>query len=285
MSSSSIARHEGEPLDGANDRIDAAEPPEHGLVELHAFDMETCALPEGMVLAPGDTVVVQDEDGEELGRFVSVVRGEDSDCRILRRATADDLRQRTELDAKTVRVLELFRRLKDEFRLNMRVVGAHWRFDRRRVCFYFVSEERLDFRGLHRAVSSALNARVAIKQIGVRDHARMLGGLGACGRELCCRSFLKEMRPITLRMARQQNLFVEPSKISGLCGKLLCCLSYEDDTYRQLITEMPRIGSRVQTDRGQGVVTSVDVLMRRVRVRYDDDAELAVALEDLASAK
>ncbi len=109
----------------------------------------------------------------------------------------------------------------------------------------------------------------------------MLGGVGACGREVCCRTFLKELRGVSLRMARQQSLFVEPAKISGLCGKLQCCLGYEDETYRQLILEMPRIGSRVSTERGKGIVTAVDVLTRRVRVRYGDETELSVAVEDL----
>jgi cell fate regulator YaaT (PSP1 superfamily) len=272
--------------------VDAAEPvaarvvlsaarTAYGFVQLHPFKTELCGVPPGLDIQPGDLVVYQDEDGEDMGRFTAYCEGDDTQCQIVRLATDKDQQDRAELDAKTVRVVELFRRLKDEFRLNMTVVGGHWRFDRRKVCFYFMSEERLDFRALHKAVSSALNVRVAIKQIGVRDHARLLGGVGSCGRELCCRRFLREMRPIALRMARQQNLFVEPSKISGLCGKLLCCLSYEDETYRQLIMDMPRVGSRVRTGRGVGVVTNSDALTRRVRVKYDDAVELAVALEDL----
>lgn len=252
-----------------------------GMVELHSFKSELCVIPDGMRVEPRDFVVYQDDDGEDLGRMVSFCAGGDVGGRLLRVATEDDLRVRADLDTRTMRVMELFCRLKDEFRLNMQVVGAHWRFDRRKVCFYFVSEERLDFRGLHKSVSSALNVRVAIKQIGVRDYARVLGGIGACGLEVCCRRFLKEMRPIALRMARQQNLFVEPAKISGLCGKLLCCLSYEEETYRELILSMPHSGSRVRTARGVGTVTGVDVLTRRAQVRFDDGIELVVAVEDI----
>ncbi|MEO0079297.1 MAG: regulatory iron-sulfur-containing complex subunit RicT [candidate division WOR-3 bacterium] len=260
-----------------------------GLVELHPFKSELCSIPEGLQVELGEMVVIRDEEGEDLGRLVAFQRPESesepsdwSESVVVRKATEEDLRKWAELEEKASRARALFLRLKEEFRLEMKVVGAHWRLDRRKVCFYFVSEERLDFRALHKAVASALNVRVAIKQIGVRDYARVLGGLGQCGRELCCSLFLRELRPITLRMARQQNLFVEPAKISGLCGKLLCCLSHEAETYQQLIAEMPRPGTRVLTARGAGVVTGVDVLTRRVQVRFDDETELVVALEDLS---
>ncbi|MEO0077480.1 MAG: regulatory iron-sulfur-containing complex subunit RicT [candidate division WOR-3 bacterium] len=251
------------------------------LVRVHPFRVELCSVPTGLTLLPGDTVVISDEEGLDMGRVVRTCSGEDSLCTVVRKATEDDLRLRAEQDNRRSRLLELFEELRAEFGLEMEVVGVHCRLDGKKVCFYFVSEERLDFRGLHKAVSSALNVRVAIKQIGVRDHARLLGGLGPCGRELCCSRSLAEMKPIALRMARQQNLFVEPSKISGVCGKLLCCLSYEDETYRELFMDMPRVGVRVVTERGEGVVTAIDVLTRRVRVRYGDDVEMAVALEDL----
>ncbi len=252
------------------------------MVELHLFRSEVCDLPARVEAQPNDMVVIRDEDGEDLGRLVGFVDPEE-EVRgvVVRRATEDDLKNRDELDVKTKRAIELFRRLKDEYGLRMKVVDAHWRLDRRKVCFYFISEERLDFRTLHKVVSSALNVRVAIKQIGVRDHARIVGGLGVCGRELCCKGFMTEMRPIALRMARQQNLFVEPAKISGLCGKLLCCLSFEEECYRQALAEMPPIGARIRTGRGDGQVTGFDVMSGKVNVRYDDAAEQAVALEDI----
>jgi cell fate regulator YaaT (PSP1 superfamily) len=255
--------------------------PPFGLVEVNPFDSLVCLIPSGMALSPGELVVIQDDEGEEMGRFVARTDAEESESRVVRAATAEDLQLRRELRAQEAAALGLFRRVARELGLNVRAIYAHWRHDRRRILFYFVSEERLDFRSLHRSLAAALNARVTVRQIGVRDHARMLGGLGICGRELCCRAFLREMRPITLRMARQQSLFVEPNKISGVCGKLLCCLGYEDETYRQLIMEMPSIGSRVSTERGEGVVTAVDVLTRHLRVRYGDEAELMVALEDV----
>ena len=255
------------------------------LVELHPFKSELCDIPAGLAVRPGDIVVVQDEDGEDVGKFVSYEDSDESRSVVLREASDDDLKRRHELDDETDKSLEVFCRLVHEYRLGMRVVGAHWRLDRKKICFYFASEERLDFRGLHKAVSAALDSRVAIKQIGVRDHARLLGGLGPCGRDLCCRSFVRELKPIALRMARQQNLFVEPAKISGVCGKLLCCLAFEDQSYQQWLREMPSDGTTVKTERGPAVVAGHDTIKRRVTVRYEDGTEQSVALEELVPVR
>lgn len=252
-------------------------------VELHVFRTEFFDIPEGLELKTGDVVIVHDDEGEDMGRVTGLVHEADSNGTVVRLATEDDLARGHELAENTERVLDLFGRQRDRFGLKMKVVDAHWRWDRRKVCFYFISDQRLDFRALHKTMSSALNARVAIKQVGVRDHARMIGGLGACGREVCCRSHMTEMIPITLRMARLQDLFVEPAKISGICGKLLCCLKFEEAGYRQALAELPRIGDRVQTRRGPGEVQSVDVPSRRVSVKYQDDSEQVVALEELVS--
>ncbi len=252
------------------------------LVEFNTFKSDWCVLPAGLDFSLGDFVVVGDEEGEDLGKLVMIDTNgvRPAEAVVLRRATEEDLRTRQELDRKTQQTLEIFRRLRDEYRLEMQVVGAHWRLDKKKVCFYFVSDQKLNFRMFHKALASALNVRVAIKQIGVRDHARLLGGIGPCGRILCCQQFLKELKPITLRMARQQNLFVEPTKISGLCGKLLCCLAYEEETYRWLLL-CPRIGDRIKTARGVGTVTGVDPLTHRLTVRYQEGTEETVALEEV----
>ena len=255
------------------------------LVEMHPFKSELCDIPAGLAVRPGDAVVVQDEDGEDVGKIVSYEDSDESRSVVLRAATDDDLKRRQVLDDETGRALGVFCRLKEDYGLGMRVVGAHWRLDRKKICFFFASEERFDFRALHKAVSTALDSRVSIKQIGVRDHARLLGGLGLCGRDLCCRSFVRELKPIALRMARQQNLFVEPSKISGLCGKLLCCLAFEDQSYQQWLKDMPSNGATVHTDRGPAVVTGHDAIKRRVTVRYEDGTEQSVALEELVPVR
>lgn len=255
--------------------------PEYVRVELHPLKVEYCAVPADLQLKPEDMVVIHDDEGEDLGRVLGSVDTDEAEAVVVRLATEQDMAARAELTGKTGRVLELFRRQAREFGLKMKVVDAHWRWDRKKICFYFISEHRLDFRALHKVISSALNIRVAIKQVGARDHARIIGGLGACGRELCCRTHMNEMPPIALRMARLQSLFVEPAKISGVCGKLLCCLKFEEETYRQALAELPRLGSRVRTGRGVGEVVGVNVPSRRVNVKYDDEIEQVVALEEI----
>jgi cell fate regulator YaaT (PSP1 superfamily) len=253
------------------------------LVQFNLFKRNWCVVPQESNYKTGDTVIVADEEGEDLGEIVAInVAGvHPIEGTIVRYATAEDLQLKAELDVKAEQALELFRRLRDEFNLKMQVVGAHWRLDRKKICFYFIADEKLNFRLLHKAIASALNTRVAIKQIGVRDHTKLLGGLGICGRVVCCRQFLKELKPITLRMARQQHLFVDPTKISGLCGKLLCCLSYEEEVYQHLIAMCPQVGTRIKTSGGEGQVIEVDVLTRRLRVRFNDGNEQIIALEEL----
>lgn len=271
--------------DTAESRAQGAGSEEVVAVLLHTFKTEACVLARGVEVCPGDSVIIRDEEGEDLGKVIGPLEEVESQGIVLRKATEEDLASKAELDVKCRRVLELFRRQKDEFGLDMKVVDAHWRWDRKKICFYFVSEERLDFRALHKVISSALNIRVAIKQIGVRDHARMVGGIGPCGREICCRQFLREMRPVALRMARQQNLFVDPSKISGVCGKLQCCLGYEEESYRKCLAALPRIGSQVKTELGAGRVVGQDVLAGRVTVRYEDGQEAIVSPDELENAE
>jgi len=257
---------------------------------MHPFKYELCDIPAGLAVRPGDAVVIQDDEGEDLGEFVCYEESTEGRSVVLRKASVEDLGRRAELHERAREALAVFRRVRDSQRPggeldgavgNMRVVGAHWRYDRKRIWFYFASEERFDFRSLQKAVATALRTRVAIKQVGVRDYARVLGGLGPCGRDLCCRCFVRNLKPIALRMARQQNLFVEPSKISGICGKLLCCLGFEEGSYQEWLRDLPLNGTRVVTERGPGIVTGADGVRRRIHIRYDDGTDGSVALEEL----
>lgn len=250
------------------------------LIAVHPFRSETAQAGPELALKTGDWVVIRDTSGEDIGRVMAHVETETVAATVLRRASEEDLKLRDELVAKAESGLGVFRQLVLQFRLPMKVVDAHLRFDRREISFYFVSDERLNFRALHKAISSALNVRVVIRQVGVRDYSRVSGGVGVCGRMLCCASFLNELKPVTLRMARQQNLFVEPTKISGVCGKLLCCLRFEDDEYRKAMEEFPRIGAIVQTAKGKGKVMAIDIFGRRVTVHLNE-GEVSVGLEEL----
>jgi cell fate regulator YaaT (PSP1 superfamily) len=210
---------------------------------LHHFRHEAAMAETGLGLVVGDWVVFRDQTGDDIGRVLGSANDEvrsanartsdfglrTSDCpRVVRKALEADLRRRSENEVRAQEALQTFRGMVEQSRLPMRPIDAYLRLDAREICFYFVSEERLNFRALHKAISSVLGLRVAIRQVGVRDYSRVLGGIGPCGRVSCCAGFLRDLKPITLRMARQQSLFVEPSKISGICGKLLCCLGFEE---------------------------------------------------------
>jgi cell fate regulator YaaT (PSP1 superfamily) len=138
-----------------------------------------------------------------------------------------------------------------------------------------------DFRTFHRAVAAALGRRVAIKNVGLREYAKFFGGLGPCGNELCCRTFLIEIKPVHLRMARQQNLFVEPNKISGYCGKLCCCLRFEEEIYNEALTTYPQIGAMVETKQGRGKVLGIDIFNRKVLIKINEDTELYIPLKEI----
>lgn len=213
------------------------------LVEFNPFRREWCEAASELNLKTGELVVVDDGEGEDLGKVLVLQSAQPQvpNGVVVRRASKEEIATRAELEKEAQSTLKLFRSLQNEHHLNMEVITAHWHLDRKKVCFYFLAESRLNFRKFHKALAAALKAkypvpatlRVAIKQVGLRDYVRFWGGLGACGRVVCCKQILWELKPITLRMARQQHLFVEPAKISGLCGKLLCCLAYEEGFYQE----------------------------------------------------
>lgn len=200
-------------------------------VEITPFRTEYCES--DMSYTNGELVVIKSKEGIDLGRIVKIEKGDHYDiyAEVIRRATAGDIEKRKELkEYEEFSLLEL-RRAVEEFKFAMKPVYAHCQLDEERVIFYFTAQKRLEFRKLHRYISQKLNRRVVIKQIGSRDYSKLFGGIGPCGRNLCCRTFLGELKSISLRMARDQKLYVSPSKISGICGRLLCCLNFEEDFY------------------------------------------------------
>jgi len=202
-------------------------------IELTPFRIEPCAGEP--CYAARDTVLIKSKEGIDIGRILSMTDETESYVygEVLRRVTNKDLEKQNELrEYEEFCLLEL-KRAVEEFKFPMKAVYAHCQFDEERVIFYFTAQKRLEFRKLHRYVSQKLNKRVVIKQIGSRDYSKLFGGIGPCGRNLCCRTFLAELKSISLRMARDQKLYVSPSKISGLCGRLLCCLNFEEDFYTQ----------------------------------------------------
>lgn len=200
-------------------------------IEITPFRVELCTTE--ITYSSGDIVVIKSKEGLDFGRVMRTDTAEAYDVygTIVRKATPEDLERRKELSEYEEFCLLELRRAVEEFKFAMKPVYAHCQFDEERVIFYFTAQKRLEFRKLHRYISQKLNKRVVIKQIGSRDYSKMFGGIGPCGRPLCCRMFLQELKSISLRMARDQKLYVSPSKISGLCGRLLCCLNFEEDFY------------------------------------------------------
>jgi cell fate regulator YaaT (PSP1 superfamily) len=253
-----------------------------GLVDIHPFKQEWCSLPEADEFNIDDCVVVRDIEGEEFGKIKYLAQGNDTKIFVVRKATQQDIDLAEQLKQETKSSFELFCKMLVEFDVKIKAIDAHCRFDRSKICFYIYSEMHQDFRVFHRAVAAALHRRVAIKNVGMREYARFLGGLGPCGKELCCRIFLAETKPVHLRMARQQNLFVEPNKISGHCGKLCCCLRFEEEIYTEALTAFPRIGAIVGTKQGRGKVLGIDIFNRKVLIKIDPDLELYIPLDDVS---
>jgi cell fate regulator YaaT (PSP1 superfamily) len=226
----------------------------------------------GLSLEVGMTVVIQSERGHEFG-IVTVaparrpLRGRMP--RIARIANDRDLERARGDDHKAAEAVTIARRLIRELNVDIKMFHAEV-IGGGRVVLFFASEARLDFRDLVRELSNRLRARVELRQVGVRDEAKMVGGIGSCGRELCCSTFLPRFAPVSIKAAKNQNLALTPSKVSGQCGRLKCCLVYEEAAYVEAAKKLPRIGKRVETPDGVGKVVDLDILRGRVRVMYAD---------------
>jgi len=204
---------------------------------------------------------------------------------VVRRATAWDLIQKDLWNHKEQEALALTRRKAQEQNLKIKIVRCEYNFDGGRLMVYFSAENRIDFRSLVRELARIFRTRVEMRQIGVRDEAKLLDGVGKCGRQLCCTSWLREFTPVSIRMAKNQQLPLNPDEISGVCGRLLCCLSYEDATYKAQNKKMPKLGSTVITPQGSGRVRHVHPLKEAVTVMLDTSVLTEFAIQDLITKK
>ncbi|MBC7231093.1 MAG: stage 0 sporulation family protein [Actinobacteria bacterium] len=238
--------------------------------------------PDRLSLRVGDEVIVPAAKGVELGRVVAppieipdeAVRGELK--KVIRRATDRDRQQAQRNQIRRERALRKCQELIVKHQLAMKLIDIDYAFDGSSITFYFTADGRVDFRNLVRDLASALKTRIELRQIGVRDEARMVGGLGPCGLTLCCASFLEEFHPISIRMAKEQHLPLNPAKISGVCGRLMCCLRYEQDCYRRFLHWVPDIGEKVETERGEGTVIAHDVMHERVTVELESGEKVVL---------
>jgi len=243
--------------------------------------------PAGTSAAEGDHVIVSTERGQEFGEVVLGPREVEADAvpadlkPVLRVAAEDDIAKMDGYAAKLRDEMEAFRRLVHKHKLDMKPIGVEHLFDDSKMVFYFVAEERVDFRDLVRELASEFHTRIDMRQIGVRDEARMVGGLGHCGEQLCCVRFGSEFQPVSIRMAKEQDLPLNPLKISGLCGRLMCCLRYEYEAYKDFKQRAPKCGSPVETPSGQGKIISLNTPKEMVTVRMPDGSHVTVPLEGL----
>lgn len=237
-------------------------------------------------LKEGDYVIVEHDRGQDYGQMVcpreAAQRGDPKEQvkKIVRAATPADKKHIEDNRLKAKEAFSSCSKKIDEHKLQMKLVRAEYSFDRSKIIFYFTADGRVDFRELVKDLAKAFKARIELRQIGVRDEAKIFGGFGPCGRELCCAKFLKDFEPVTIKMAKEEGLPLNPPKISGLCGRLMCCLSYEYETYRALSKGLPREGERVTTPQGKAKVLSVNVFKRSAFVEMEDGTQIEISYKE-----
>jgi cell fate regulator YaaT (PSP1 superfamily) len=237
----------------------------------------------------GEYVIVETARGEEVGKVVvspRQVSGEDVVRRlkaVVRRASAVDLTQMKYYQYRERDALVRCQEKVQEHGLPMKIVRAEYNYDGSRLLFFFAAEKRIDFRKLVQDLARSFRARIELRQIGVRDEAKLLGGVGRCGRELCCSTWLTEFDPVSIKMAKLQDLPLSPMDISGVCGRLLCCLAYESDYYAEVKDKLPRVGKVINTPHGQGKVVEINVVKEAIQVELESQVTIEVTHEELSS--
>jgi len=239
-------------------------------------------------LQPGDHAVVKTSRGMELGHVViipgQVLAGETEEnlSPVVRKAEPEDIAKAEELKARAEEALIECGKMIAELQLPMKLLSAEYNLDSSRLTFLFSAEERVDFRDLVRRLTGKFKVRVELRQVGSRDEAKLLGSFGRCGRPLCCTSFLTEFSPVSIKMAKEQDLPLNPMKISGACGRLMCCLAYEGEQYRLMKEKMPKVGQRVSTRIGEATVVGNNPLKETVMVEMDSEATVEMPLADVS---
>ena len=235
----------------------------------------------------GTQVIVESANGARSGIIASnkipnIRKVEDKIPRILRTFNQNDLQAQTRKKQTEQRAKELCQQIINKLKIKMNLSRVNHISQEKKIVFSYTAEGRVDFRQLIKELVSNLKQRIEMKQMGVRDEARAIKGYGVCGETLCCSTFLEEFTPVTIRMAKDQGLALNPSKISGACGRLMCCLQYEHQTYKELSQSMPKLGRNIQTPRGLGKVVQSNILKQTVLVRLEDESILTYSIEELS---
>lgn len=230
-----------------------------------------------------DKVIVETENGLQYGIVTTTCLDNKSNLvykKVIRIANKNDLKKYEsnlkDADKAIIKCTDLI----SKYGLEMKIIDANYTFDREQLIFRFVADNRVDFRQLAKDLGSIFKTRIELRQVGIRDKAKEVGGFGPCGRKLCCNNFLSEFDSVSINMAKNQNLSLNPSKINGVCGRLLCCLKYENDNYVEFKKGLPEVGHKVKTDKGEGKVISVDVFKRNYKVLLSENEVLTVDISD-----
>ena len=238
--------------------------------KIYYFDPENIKLEQGM------EVIVDTSMGDELGEVVIAEKMVEDEKvteplkKVVRIATDKDKKSKREYKAKEPEALKICEEKIKKHGLPMKLVDVEYKFDGSKLIFYFTADGRIDFRELVKDLAAVFRTRIELRQIGVRDEVKRTGGNGICGRELCCCTFLGNFETVSIKMAKEQNISLNPSKISGNCGRLMCCLKYEQDVYSEKLSRLPKVGAIVKTDDGEGEVVSIETLKESVRVKFQD---------------
>jgi cell fate regulator YaaT (PSP1 superfamily) len=242
----------------------------------------------GLPIEAGDYVVVQVERGRDVGKVVRIGESLDRMAKakpvtqeVIRKASPEDISRYEEIKQKEDAARKVCEGKLRERELKMKLVDVEYQLDGSKITFFFTADERVDFRDLVKDLASIYKTRIELRQIGVRDEAKRLGGYGSCGRKFCCTTFLQEFEPVTLKMARDQSLQVSPTKISGACGRLMCCLAYERDYYMEVAKQLPKVGTKVMTPYGQAMVTKIDIFAQAVTVEDENRNEMRLTLDQI----
>ncbi len=243
---------------------------------------------ESLSLEPGEPVIVDGEKGLVLGKVLCPPHEKErrlllkTPKKVNRKATPEDLDQLEKNKQIEKDAFQFCLRKVKEKGLNMKLVRTEVLLDRSKILFYFTAEKRVDFRELVRDLAAEFKMRIEMRQIGVRDEAKMVCGLGSCGRELCCSSYLNRFDLVSVKMAKEQNLALNPTKISGICGRLMCCLSFEYPTYQELRKDLPKVGKHIMTRSGKGKIIRQNVLCQTVTVELEEGGEVTVHVSEIS---
>lgn len=247
--------------------------------------------PDGKEYKEGDFAIVETARGVECGEVALANREVDDESivkplkTIIRKATPEDLKTVEENREKEKKAFDICLQKIKNHGLDMKLVEVEYTFDNSKILFYFTADGRVDFRELVKDLASVFRTRIELRQIGVRDESKMLGGFGVCGRPFCCKTFLGEFQPVSIKMAKEQGLSLNPVKISGTCGRLMCCLKYEQDSYEHLLRVTPKVGAVVETQEGTGTVVESNLLTGVIKVTLDRRPEAAPAVYDRRQVK